>query len=301
MGVSYAGVYAIVQAVVLRPLPIANQDRVVLLWQRDDRRAVPVVEVAYNDMIDWRARSRSLDELAVVGAVNWGLGIVGATDVQTIPISGVSSSFFRVVGTPPIVGRALEAGDDNGQTARAMVISHGLWQRRFGGRSDALNAPIQIKLNADAPAQPIQIVGVMPRDFDFPRGADAWVPAAPLVHTFSANFGGADNALAYLGVFYGLGKVKAGVPIGEMAAELTGVLRTTEKKSGSEPMERAAAQRARLCDVAQGCDSCGAGLRGGTRARLDRAGSRGVGIVAAVKLDENVPDSVNLAPPRDCH
>ena len=63
-------VYAIVQAVVLRPFPFTDQDRVVVIWQRDDRRAQPVIEVAHDEMTDWRARSRSFDDLAVVGSVN---------------------------------------------------------------------------------------------------------------------------------------------------------------------------------------------------------------------------------------
>ena len=69
-------IFAIVDAVLLRPLPVADQDRVVVIWQRDDRRALPIIEVAYGEMEDWRARSRSFEQLAVVSSVNWSLQIV---------------------------------------------------------------------------------------------------------------------------------------------------------------------------------------------------------------------------------
>src|SRR3954463_4060232 len=69
-------IFAIVDAVLLRPLPVADQDRVVVIWQRDDRRALPIIEVAYGEMEDWRARSRSFEQLAVVGSVNWSLQLV---------------------------------------------------------------------------------------------------------------------------------------------------------------------------------------------------------------------------------
>ena len=86
-------IYSIVHAVILRPLPVTDQDRLVVIWQRDDRRALPVVEVAYREMEDWRQRSRTFEDLAVVGSVNWNLTLVGQPDSQSVPIAAVSASF----------------------------------------------------------------------------------------------------------------------------------------------------------------------------------------------------------------
>ena len=162
-------VYAIVHAVVLRPFPFADQDRLALIWQRDDRRAQPVIEVAYGEMQDWRARSRSFDDLAVVGSVNWNVTLVGPTDAQPVPFAAVSASFFRVTGAFPAIGRALEPADEEGAIPRAMVISHGLWMRRFGGNRGIVGRPVPVRLDAGKSTVPIDIVGVMPPAFDFPR------------------------------------------------------------------------------------------------------------------------------------
>src|SRR3954464_5827606 len=69
-------IFAIVDAVLLRPLAITDQDRVVVIWQRDDRRAQPIIEIAHGEMEDWRTRSRSFEQLAVVGSVNWNLQLL---------------------------------------------------------------------------------------------------------------------------------------------------------------------------------------------------------------------------------
>ena len=75
-------IYAIVHAVVLRPFGFADQDRLAVIWMRDDRRALPVIEVAYGEMDDWRARSRSFERQAVVGSVNWPLTLVDRAGTQ---------------------------------------------------------------------------------------------------------------------------------------------------------------------------------------------------------------------------
>src|SRR6186713_1441548 len=64
-------VYAMVDALLLRPLPFREQDKLFIVWQRDDRRALPVVEVALGEMRDWAARTRAFQHLAVIGSVNW--------------------------------------------------------------------------------------------------------------------------------------------------------------------------------------------------------------------------------------
>ena len=227
-------VYAIVHAVVLRPFPFADQDRLAVIWQRDDRRAQPVIEVAYGEMQDWRARSRSFDDLVVVGSVNWNLTLAGPTEPQSVSLAAVSASFFRVTGAYPAIGRALNAADEDGTSPRVMVISHGLWLRRFGGDRGMVGRPVPAILQAGKPPVPVDVVGVMPPDFDFPRGADAWVPAAPLMR-MNADEYGPDLALRWLRVFYALGRLRSGVSVESATRELTQVMRSTDVQGGPEP------------------------------------------------------------------
>ena len=76
----------------------------IVIWQRDDRRALPIIEVAYGEMEDWQDRSRSFQHFAVVRSVNWDLQLVDKAEPAHADLAAVSSSFFPTVGTP--VGRA---------------------------------------------------------------------------------------------------------------------------------------------------------------------------------------------------
>src|SRR5882672_7796798 len=118
-------IYAIVHAVVLRPFTFVDQERLAIIWQRDDRRALPIIEVAYGDMQNWAARSRSFTSLAVIGSVNWSLTLGGSTEPQQVPMAGVSASFFPVMGVAPAIGRGLQPADEQGNRPRVMLISHG--------------------------------------------------------------------------------------------------------------------------------------------------------------------------------
>ena len=130
---------------------------------------------------------------------------------------------------------------------RAMVISHGLWQRRFGGDPAIVGRATPVKLDAESPPVSIDVVGIMPPDFDFPRGADVWVPAGPLVRTAGVKWSGgapdgADNAFKWLRVFYAMGRLKPGVRVEDATGELTGVMRTQDRQGGPEPPQRAVMQ-----------------------------------------------------------
>ncbi len=108
---SSTAVYAIVHAVFLRPLPFAEPDRVAVIWQRDLRRAMPVMEVSYGEALDWRRRTRSFDHVAVIGSVNWSLTLAGTSPAESLLMAPVSASFFQVVGRQPAIGRSFESVD----------------------------------------------------------------------------------------------------------------------------------------------------------------------------------------------
>lgn len=165
-------VFAIVRAVILRPLPFGEPDRVAVIWQRDLRRALPVIEVAYGEAADMGRRSRSFEAIAVVGSVTSGLTLAGSSPAESLVLSPVSATFFDVVARTPVLGRRLDASDEQGDLPRVGVISHGLWRRRFGGDPHVLGRRLDVFLKSGGPIEQIEIVGVMPADFDFPRGGD---------------------------------------------------------------------------------------------------------------------------------
>ena len=229
-----AGIYAVVDAVLLRPLPFADQDRTVVVWQRDLANQAPVIEVALGEAEQWRLdTSTALDNVAVFGSVNWTLSIGDEhAPPQRVPYAGVSAQFFDVVGATPTLGRTLRADDHAGTTPRAAVISDAFWRERFNRSPAAIGAALRAKdlglSPADAPPDVIEIVGVMPATFDFPRGARLWLPAAPLLR--SAARGSTDPAdeawnLARLRVFYALARLRPAVTPSVAAQMLTPAVR----------------------------------------------------------------------------
>jgi predicted permease len=239
-------IFAIVDAVLLRPFPFADQERVAVIWQRDERRALPIIEVAYGELEDWAARSRSFDRLGVVGSVNWALQVVDRAEPAHADLAAVSSSFFPAIGTPAAAGRWLSADEDRPARPTAMVIGHGFWQRHFGGAAGVVGRAVPVKLNAGMPAFPVEVVGIMPAAFDFPRGADVFVPAAPLLRTF-AGPGPHEPAetLNGLRVFYAIGRVKPGIDAARAARELAQVSHSRNRHGGPEPPQSVVLQTIR--------------------------------------------------------
>ncbi len=108
-------VYAVVDAVILRPLPLSQPGRTTVIWQRDLRRAQPVVDVAYGEAVDWVTRSRSFEQIGVLGSVNWSLTLEGAQP-ESLMMAAVSASFFDVVGRRTHLGRTLVDADEVGES-----------------------------------------------------------------------------------------------------------------------------------------------------------------------------------------
>ncbi len=229
------GVYAVVRSIVLQPFPFTDQERVVVIWQRDLRRELPVIEVAYDEMTDWRARTKSFEDLAVVSSVNWSVTLVDGDRSESVPYSAVSASFFTVLGTRPLLGRGFEAHDELGSVLSGMVISHGLWVRRFGRDPRIVGRHVSVRFEAEGAEVPVEILGVMPAPFDFPRGADVWMPAAPLIRNAGTEPEDAGHAMRWLRVFYVLGRLRPEVPLRTVAPELSRIMRTADVGEGAEP------------------------------------------------------------------
>lgn len=220
------GVFAIVDAVLLRPTAFARPERTVVIWERDVARNSPVVEVALGEANAWHRQTRLFDDIAVFGSVNWTLTVVDGEAHPRLPYASVSASFFPVVGVPPMLGRALDDRDDAGPAPAAAVISYRMWQQHFGGDRAVLGRVLRVleaDIDAAAPPTTVEIVGVMPAEFDFPRGAMLWLPAAPSLRVAA----GQDDPRAlswYLDrfkVFYGIARLRDEVGVGQAARELS--------------------------------------------------------------------------------
>jgi putative ABC transport system permease protein len=167
---SAATMYAVVDQILLRPLPVRDQDRLVVAWGAFRASSFGHVPLSYPDVSAIRDRSRVFEQIAALD-YNGAWAIVGRTGTEITPLrlGIVAGDLFATLGVPPTIGRALTSEDDRIGAAPVAVISHGLWRRRFAGDSAIIGKSLAVW------SSPYTIVGVMPGDFDLPAGAEAWV------------------------------------------------------------------------------------------------------------------------------
>ena len=207
--------FSIVRAVLLRSLAVDAPERVVMMWTVDTRQHV-VGELTYSTRRALLQPLRSFADVALMGAVNWSgvLSLPGAEPVS-LACNAVSGTFFDVLGARPLLGRTLSEADDQPGAAPVMVLSHAAWTQYFGGDRGILGRKVPIA-EGRLP-QPFEVIGVMPPDFFFPRGAQYWTAAAPaLARLAAANTQWSERQLfENVGVFYALGRLK---PEADLAA-----------------------------------------------------------------------------------
>ena len=134
-----------------------------MAWEIDPSREGSLIEVSFPYFRDWRAQSRSFEELAAYGSVNWSHEFKGPPSRETVSASFVSASFFDTLRARPLLGRTFLPHEDESAAGRVLVLSHGLWQRRFAGDPRVVGSKVA---GGD---ELFTIVGVMPREFDFPK------------------------------------------------------------------------------------------------------------------------------------
>ena len=165
-------VFAVVDAVLLRPLPYRDPSKVMLLWTKmpDGSRTW----LSPPELDDIRAAVPALD--AVAGLTDLKLSLTGAGEPEELAVVGVSSSLFPLLGVDMQAGRPFAAPDDVENAPRNVILSDGLWRRRFGARRDVIGASILLDGRSYA------VIGVTPRSFSvlppssvFPSRVDAWV------------------------------------------------------------------------------------------------------------------------------
>jgi putative ABC transport system permease protein len=165
-------IFSAVDAVLIRPLPYADADRLVMIWDDDTRRTgsrkfFPTPP----EWDEWRRHNTVFTDIAASQPGDASLSNDG--EPEELPARKVSANFWSVLGARPLLGRVFTEEED-ARGARVVVISHGIWQRRFGGARDAVGR--KIILNDTS----YEVIGVMPREFYFmpARDIDIWMPTS---------------------------------------------------------------------------------------------------------------------------
>ena len=179
-------IFSVVSSVLLAPLPFGNPERLTVIWASNPALARKVglpdkLPVSPGTFYDWKT-AKSFKKMAMFTSDR--VSLTGTGEPEQLGAVDVSGEFFQVLGTPALVGRTLLPEDDGQGKRTAVLLSHDLWQRRFGGDRGVIGRAIRID------GVPLTVVGVMPPGFAFPRGGemphgfgfaarpDVWLPTA---------------------------------------------------------------------------------------------------------------------------
>jgi predicted permease len=199
-----ATVFTFVNAVLIRGLPFDRPEQIVWLGSRDARGRDSGVSI--KDFEDIRGASKSFSELALWGNYNVNLS---EDDRAPEQFTGVymTSTFMKVIGQRPVLGRDFTAEDDQPASPPTVIISHGLWKNRYGSSTAAIGRVLKIN------DQMMTVIGVMPEGFQFPTGVDLWMPFAQLAPGFRSE-------KRDVRTFSGIGRLNDSVSMTQAAAEL---------------------------------------------------------------------------------
>jgi len=174
LGVNTA-VFTFVNAVLIRGLPFDNPDRIMWVGSRNGNANGREEGVSFTDFEDWRDQQRTFQGLVLWGGFAFTISEAGREPDRFTGIY-VSTNVFKMIGEQPVLGRDFLPEDEQPGAPPVLMISHNVWQSRYGSDPNVLGRTVT--LNAFAPT----IIGVMPPDLQFPGDANLWVP---LVHMSS--------------------------------------------------------------------------------------------------------------------
>jgi putative ABC transport system permease protein len=153
-------IFSAVNAVLLRPLPYPDADRLVMIWEKRHREGVLNNVVSAADFVDWEKMQQSFSAIAAMTVINSDL--TGAGDPVKLFAGAVSPAFFDVLGITPAYGRTFRPEEATVGQHRVVILSHQLWQERFGSDPGVIGRKIVLS------AIPHEVVGVLPPSFEFP-------------------------------------------------------------------------------------------------------------------------------------
>jgi putative ABC transport system permease protein len=203
-------IFSLVNAVLLRPLPFAEPDRLVWMWgniKNGGNRA----SVSPLDFLDYRKENTTFEEFAGSFSIPVHLNLTGSGEPARLTAAGVTGNYFQALGVKPALGRTFLPENEKPGSDEVAVLSYGLWQKRFGGDADIVKKKVVLD------GRVCDVIGVMPQDFSFPQNAELWVPI-----NFDISPGMKQRKAHFLRP---IGKLKPGVTIAQAQADTDAIAR----------------------------------------------------------------------------
>ncbi|NIR44039.1 MAG: ABC transporter permease [Gemmatimonadetes bacterium] len=218
-----SAIFSVVNGVMLRPFPYREPDRLVVVWEQNLERGLPYMYAAPPNYADWRGSNSVFDDM---GAFAWTRLVFEADGTpQLVRGAEVTASMFDVVGATPRIGRSFTAADDRPDADPVIILSHAMWENRFGADPEIIGRSIRLG------GTNYSVIGVMPPDFEFPppivlEGAipteptEFWIP-------FAMEMAGGNRGAHFMNV---IARLEPGVELAEAEAELSTIARRLQQE-----------------------------------------------------------------------
>jgi putative ABC transport system permease protein len=203
-------IFSVVNTVLLKPLAFKDPDQLMMVWEDNTKLGFPKDTPAPANFVDWKDQNQVFEDMAAIADQTFNLTGVG--EPEKLEGQRVSASFFPLLGVEPALGRAFLPEEDRPEGDRVVIMSHGLWQRRFGSDPSVVGKPLTLN------GQPYTVVGILSKSFRFPDPYQStieenalWVPMA-----FSSQEAG-NRGGHYLLVY---ARAKPGVTVNQAQADM---------------------------------------------------------------------------------
>src|SRR5882724_13641498 len=163
-------IFSVVNAVLLRPLPYDHAEELLFLNERSP--VLDEMSISYPNFTDWRNQNHVFEKIGVYNRNSYNL--TGAGEAERILTAQVSADLFSALRVNAGLGRVFTGDEDKPGGTPVVVLSYGLWQRRFGGQASILNQPITLN------GKSYTVIGIMPRTYLYPSRVEMWVPVGQL-------------------------------------------------------------------------------------------------------------------------
>ncbi len=206
-------IFSLINAVLIRPLPFREPDRLVWSWG-NIRNGGNRASVSPLDYLDYRHENQTFEQFGAMISVPISANLTGGGEPERLAAAGVTGNFFQTLGVAPSLGRTFQLENEKAGNDQVVVLSNALWQQRFGGDPQIINKKITLDDKS------FDVIGVMPREFDFPAATQIWVPLS-----FDTQPGLQQRRAHFLRP---IGKLKAGVTLAQAQADTDTVARRLE-------------------------------------------------------------------------
>ena len=207
-------IFSVVNAVLLRPLPYPESERLVFLNEKSP--VLDEMSISYPNFLDWRVQNQTFEKMGVYNRASYNL--TGTGEAERIVTGQVSADLFSVLRVNAAQGRVFTNEEDKPGGTPVVVLSYPLWQRRFGGQTSILNQAITLN------GKSYTVIGIMPESYAYPSRVEMWVPVGQLSDQASWQQRGNHPGL------YGVARLKPGATFEQADADMNNIAANLEKQ-----------------------------------------------------------------------